>query len=285
MDKDAAGHNAFRFLTIATAITLAINIIFWSMPASFNETIYGTIQFIWPTLSMLILMGIHYNSADKNTKFIARVFAIALVPWTATLLLWSIILPQLYNNDLAYYVSGFGFLCSYVILAYGFVQLVRSKQWYIDPSRSFYLNVITAMVFIGVSAFILSNIKPDSPRLPDIIILYLYLFMDTIMLSYVIRLLYMSLGDDLKYIVLVMGEFVFINSIADLIFEMRWLFSMDYIISVKTIRVTDFIYNISLVFMVAALMMYNSKFKGRAIDEVNKKLYDTKHLMDSVVMQ
>jgi PAS domain S-box-containing protein len=286
MDKNAKpGHNAFRFLTIATAITLVINIIFWFLPASFNKTIYGTIQFIWPSLSMLVLVGIHYNSVDKNTKFAARVLGIALVPWTATLVLWSIVLPQLYNNNLAFYVSGFGFLCSYAILAYGLIRLKRSKQWYIDRSTDFFLSIITAMAIIGMSAFILSNINLDSPRLPDMLILYLYLIADAIMLSYIIKLLYMGLGDDLKYIVLVIGEFVFINSIADLIFEMRWLFSMDYIFSVKTVQVTDLIYNVSLVFMVAALMMYDSRFKRRAMDEVNKKLYDTTHLMDRVVMQ
>lgn len=283
--KPGAGHDTYKFLTIATAITLAINIIFWFMPASFNKVIYGTIQFLWLSLSMLVLTGIQYASADKNTKFTARLFGIALVPWTATLVLWSIVLPLLYDNDLAYYVSGFGFLCCYVILAYGLIRLKRSKQWFIDPSTDFFLNVITAMAIIGVSAFILSNIKLDGPWLPDVLILCLYLVADIVILSYIVKLLYMNLGDDLKYVVLVIGEFVFINSIGDLLYELRWLFSMDSIFSVKTVRVTDFIYNVSLIFMVAALMMYDSSFKRRATDEVNKKLYDTKHLMDSVIMQ
>jgi PAS domain S-box-containing protein len=283
--KQGTGQNAFKFLIAATAITLAVNIIFWLLPASFNKTIYGTIQFVWPTLGMLLLMGIHFNSADKNTKFIARVLGAALIPWTAALVLWSIVLPQLYDNDMAYYVSGFGFLSSYIILAYGVASLKRSKQWYIDPSKDLFLKVITVMAVIGISAFVLSNIKMDSPRLPDMLILLLYLALDAVILSYIVKLLYMSLNDDIKYIVLVIGEFVFINSIGDFLFELRWLFSMEYVFSVATVQVTDLIYNVSLVFMVAALLMYNSKFKSRAMDEVNKKLSDTRHLMDSVVMQ
>jgi signal transduction histidine kinase len=283
--KQGTGQNAFKFLIAATAITLAVNIIFWLLPASFNKTIYGTIQFVWPALGMLLLMGIHFNSADKNTKFIARAFGIALAPWTATFVLWYIVLPQAYNSDMAYYVSGFGFLLSYVILAYGLIRLKRSRQWYIDPSTDFFINVITAMAIVGVSAFILGSISPGSARLPDVLILYLYLLVDIVIMSYIVKLLYMSLGDDLKYIVLVIGEFVFINSLADLIYELRWLFSMEYVFSVMSVQVTDLIYNVSLIFMVAALMMYGSRFKTRAMDEVNKKLSDTKHLVDSVVMQ
>ncbi len=286
MDKRSdAGHNAFRLLAIAAAITLTVNIIFWSLPASFNMIIYGTIQFVWPVLSIIALMSIYYTTGDKNTKFAAHFFAIALVPWTVTLLLWSIILPQLFDSDLAYYVSGFGFLCTYAILAYGLMRLKRSKQWYIPPSMDFLINVITAMAAIGVSAFILAFADPASPRLPDVLILYLYLIADAIVLTYVARLLYMGLGDDLKYIVMVIGIFVFVNSLADFIYELRWLLPLNYIYSIKTVRVTDFVYNVSLIFMALALMMYDSSFKRKAMDEVNKKLYDTKHLMDSVVMQ
>ncbi len=286
MHKTAdARHNAFRLLVIATAITLIVNVIFWSLPVSFNKIVYGTIQFIWPSLSIMALTGIYYASTDKNTKFAARTFAIALVPWTVTLVLWSIILPRVDGNDLAYYVSGFGFLSCYVILAYGLFRLKRSRQWYIDSSTDFFLNVITAMAAVGVTAFILINIDPASPRFPDVLILYLYLLADIIILSYIVRLLYMSLRDDLKYIVMVIGGFVLINSLADFIYELRWLLPMEYIFSVKAGTMTDFIYNVSLVFMVAALMMYDSSFKRKAMDEVNRKLHDTRQLMDSVVMQ
>ncbi len=284
-NKAGARYTAFRLLIIAAAITLVANVIFWSLPASFNKIIYGTIQFIWPSLSIMALMGIYHVTTDKNTRFAVRTFAVALVPWTITLVLWSIILPQIDGNDLAYYASGFGFLGCYVILAYGLARLKRSRQWYIDPSTDFFMSVITAMVAIAMSALILANINLGSPRLPDVLILYLYLFADIAILSYIVRLLHMGLGDDLKYIVMVIGGFVFINSLADIIYTMRWLLSMEYIFSVKTGMMTDFIYNVSLVFMVAALVMYDSSFKRKAMDEVNRKLHDTKHLVDSVVMQ
>lgn len=278
-------HKAIKFLVLATAITLLVNILFLLLPSSATKAIYGTIQFLWPALSIWILLGTRSSATDKNVKYVSAFLALALVAWTASLVLWEVLLPIFYNNELAYYVSGFGFLLCYGIIIAGLLSLKRSKQWYINQSTDRLLGVIAVMGIVGISAFVLSNAPWNGPRFPDILILLSYLILDVVILVYCAKLMHMNLGDDLRYLILIIAEFVLINSLGDLIYELRWVFSINYIFSVKTGRVTDIIYNVSLIFMVAALLLYNSGVKKRALEEVNKNVHREKHLMDDVVMQ
>jgi PAS domain S-box-containing protein len=285
-DKPAgAGQNAIRFLIIATAMTIIVNLVFIILPSSYHRVVYGTIQFLWPILGILALIRIYNTSDDRNAKFAAFFFGVALVPWTITLTLWELILPLFYPSDLAYYLTGFGYLLSYGILIWGLIKLKYSRQWYLDPSVNQLMNVIAALMAMGLALFIMFFVDRFSTRLPDIFILLAYLVFDIVILLYCTKLFWLNIKDDLRYLIMTISGFILINSLGDLIFELRWLLSLNYIFSIKTADLTDVIYNVALVFIVAALVIYESNVGREAFHRVSQKKYDTGYIMEDVVMQ
>jgi PAS domain S-box-containing protein len=278
------GQKIIGLLLIATTATIFVNIAILLLPLPFKSFFSETIQFLWPLLSIFLLARIHFSSVDPNVKYFTRFFAIALVPWTMTILLWELILPIFYNNDLAYYVSGFGFLLCYVVIIYGLHKLNTSRQWFIAPSTSSYVNFVGALLIIAVLSFVLLNIQWDSPRLPDVLILLLYLISDVLLLVLCSRLINTNMMVSLKYLVFVVAEFVLINSIADLLFEARWLLGLKQILSYKITAVIDPIYNLSLVFMTLSLLIYGTGLKDWALAKLGKGLDGRMLFVDDIVM-
>ena len=106
----AIDENTWKFLTIATFLTLVTNAFIIVFLGTYQNLIFGAIQCIWTIAGIFLLWRIYSASSDKTLKDLSLLFGIALVPWTITLLLWKILLPTFYYNDLAFYVTGFGFL-------------------------------------------------------------------------------------------------------------------------------------------------------------------------------
>jgi PAS domain S-box-containing protein len=272
ISKKSVISGILQLLIIATALAIAFNIAIMLMPTPFNRYFFGTLQFLWPLLSILLLISIYYSTDDINVRHFSRFFAIALIPWTITILLWEVLLPMFFYNDLAFYVSGFGFLACYVILTYGLFRLCSSKQWFMAPSTSSYINIMAFLAIMALLAFVWLNLKLDSPRLPDVLILLLYLVCDIIILTLCSKLINMNLKPDLKYLVFVMAEFVLINLIGDLLFEARWLISLRHVLSFKIMDVIDPVYFLSLIFVTAALFIYRSRFKEWTLAKIDRDL-------------
>jgi PAS domain S-box-containing protein len=95
----------------------------------------------------------------------------------------------------------------------------------------------------------------------------------------------MNININLNYFIFVIIGFVGINSLADVIFEMRYLFSMNSLLSYKTGQVTDMFYNISLMFVSLALIIYNVNIKNKAFDTMSNWLKDSKLLIEDIIMQ
>ncbi|MCD1293532.1 hypothetical protein CUJ83_00790 [Methanocella sp. CWC-04] len=275
-------NNIIKFLLIATTATILINAILLLLPTSIS-IFYETIQFLWPVLCIILLANIYHSSQDKNIRHLSLLYAIALIPWTLTILLWEVLLPIFFYNDLAYYITGFGFLVSYAIIAYGLYRLKNSKQWYIQSSPNHLINFIAIILAISAIIFVLVNLSLDDPRLIDIITLLTYIMGDIVILSLCSKLIVMNLKADLKYIIIFIAGFVFINSIADTLFLMRWILPMKYIFSFKVSLLTDVIYTVSLIFLTVALLVYNTDLKNRALAEIRKKLDDNKIFIDNMI--
>jgi PAS domain S-box-containing protein len=273
-----------KFLSIATIAAIVVNFLILLMQLSLDTTFFDTIQFLWPLLSIILLINIYISTGDRNIKNISFFMAIALIPWTITILLWEVILPLFFYNELAYYVTGFGFLLAYLILIYFLYGLKNSKQWYIHPSTNNFINIIGVISAIAITIFILINLKLDSPRILDILILFGYLICDVFILVLCSKLLNMNLIFELKYLIYVITEFVFINSIADLFFEARWLISLKAVYTVKVSLLTDVIYTISLITMAIALLIFTTSIKNKAIDEIRKDLKDRELFADNLIM-
>jgi PAS domain S-box-containing protein len=162
-------------------------------------------------------------------------------------------------------------------------KLKNSKKWPLAQSRDRAISALGAVTIIGIALTVFWYLQWDSPRLADIIILLLYLVADVIILALIVKLAGMNIENSLKYLVLIIGEFVFINFIGDILFEARWLFSVGYILSYKTTFIINVIYNISLVFAVIALMAYNIKTKSGSLDKINRMLDDTKLFASDII--
>jgi PAS domain S-box-containing protein len=222
-------------------------------------------------------------SSDKTLKDLSLLFGIALVPWTITLMLWKILLPAFFYNDLAFYLTGFGFLATYCILFYALGKIIKSDRWRVDPAKNRIIDVLWALAIAIVLLTVFINLKWDSNKLVDIITLVLYLLGDITILALCIKLARRNLGADIKYLVLVMGEFIAINLVADFLFELRWLLPVKYLLSYKISFVINIVYNISLVFMVIALLLYVSKNRERSLNRINETLSNTKLFVDDII--
>jgi hypothetical protein len=124
----------------------------------------------------------------------------------------------------------------------------------------------------------------SSAHLPDILILILYLLSDIIILVLCSKLINMGLKLELKFLIMIVAVFTLINMSSDILFTMRWLLPLKYLFSFNVSSITDLIYNISLIFMAVALLIYNSSIRSRAIEDIKRKLTDTRLFVDDVIM-
>lgn len=255
------------------------------LPGSYNEVIYGAIQFIWTTIAIFLLSRIYYSSLDKKSRFIARIFSIALIPWTITLILWKIMLPMIYNGSMAYYVSGFGFLICYGIIVFGLLKLEKFGDRHPDSPEDQMIMIAGALAIIGMLMAVLWNIRPDNPHLLDVLILAGYLIGDVTILCLCVKLAYRNMREDSSYIILTIGVFVLVNLIGDILFELRWLLPVKYVLSYKVQFVINVIYNVSLVFLAIALLLYNAKIKNKSLDKMHRMLDDTRLFVGDVIKQ
>lgn len=281
-ELQSATFTGLRFVILTSIVTAIINIIL-ILPGSYAIIIYGAVQFVWTIFTIILLLRIYYTNLDKNVRFLALFFSMAMVPWTITLILWNIMLPMFYNDDLAYYVSGFGYLVTYGILIYALFKLKTSKNWHLDSSKDLTISALGAIAIAGIVLTVLLYLQWDSPRLADIIILLLYLIADVTILALIIKLINMDIENNLRYLIFIIGEFVLINFIGDILFEMRWLFSIEYIQSYKISFIINVIYNVSLVFVTIALIAYNVKTKSRSLEKINRMLDDTKLFASDII--
>jgi hypothetical protein len=102
------------------------------LPIGYRNLFYDTIQFLWPLIGILLLLRIYQLNEGRDVRFFAGFFAVALVPWTLTILLWEVLLPAFYDNSLAYYVTGFGFLLCYIMI-FGLRHIKSRGNGYISP--------------------------------------------------------------------------------------------------------------------------------------------------------
>ena len=277
------GSIILKFLLIASIATLFINFLILLLPSWYQDLFYDTIQFLWPLMGILLLLRIYQLNEDRNIRFLAGLFAIGLVPWTLTILLWEVLLPAFFYDSLAYYVTGFGFLLCYILLIVGLRRIKHTGKWYLSPSTNSYVNILGAIVSLALLLFIITNIKWSSPHLPDILILVLYLAGDVAILTICSKLINMGLKVELKCLVFVIAGFVLINLAGDLLFEMRWLLQLKYIDGILITDIIDPVYNVSLIFMVAALAVYSFGLSDRALAEMRKKLDDTRLFVDDIM--
>ncbi len=277
------GSIILKFLLIASVATLFINFMILLMPTGYRNLFYDTIQFLWPLMGILLLLRIRQLNQDRNIRFFTGIFALGLIPWTLTILLWEVLLPLFYNDSLAYYVTGFGYLLCYALLITGLRQLKLAGKGYLSPSTNSYINILGIIVSIALLAFVAVNIKWDSSHLADVLILLLYLVSDIVILLICSKLINTDLKVELKYLAFVVAGFVLVNSVGDLLFEMRWLLPLKFIDGIPITEIIDPVYNISLIFMVAALAIYSSGLRDRALTEMRKKLDDTRLFVDDIL--
>ena len=281
-ELQSATSTGLGFIILTSIVAAVINVLL-ILPGSYAEIIYGAVQFIWTLFAIFLLLRIYYTNLNKTVRYTALHFSIALVPWTITLILWKIMLPMFYNDNLAYYVSGFGYLVTYGMLIYLLFKLKNSENCHLSKSKDLYIIIIWAIAVVGILLAVLRYIQWDSPRLVDITILLIYLIADVTILALIIKLLNTDIENTLKYLILIIGEFVFINFMGDILFEMRWLFSIQYILSYKISFIINVIYNLSLVFVAIALIIYNLKTKNRSLDKINRMLDDTKLFAGDII--
>jgi peptidoglycan/LPS O-acetylase OafA/YrhL len=139
-----------------------VNFLILLLPSWYQDLFYDTIQFLWPLMGILLLLRIYQLNEDRNIRFLAGLFAIGLIPWTLTILLWEVLLPAFFYDSLAYYVTGWLPLL-YSPDSRAATDRIPGKGPVLNPG-----SISSVVVSLALLAFILTNISWGSPHLPDI---------------------------------------------------------------------------------------------------------------------
>lgn len=255
------------------------------------------IQALLPIASMLLALRICLQYDDRNVRRFAGVLTFGFAASTLSNIAWYLI-PAVVNysfvgTDNYYYVTGMFWIIGYVAIAYVLLQLKNSRQWYIERRLDRGLTITGLIVFFLIALFVLLNIDWSGRHLTDIFILLIYLCLDILILTLIVKLLSMNLKIELRHLLMAALLFFAINMAGDLLFESRWLFHLSKLMTIQigsfqttlTIRnATNDIYNISLIIMTAILFLFTlDPLRTRKIDEIRGRLKDTQLFVDDLI--
>lgn len=280
---DTYGHNLWKLMLAAVGTTIALNLITLLLPALYSNFFYGTIQVLWPLLILLILGRIYFRETDGNIRRLILIFILAMIAWSATVLLWEVILFAIQADDIYYYISGFGYLIAYMILVYGLMEVRHSRQWYLSPPINLFINIVGVIAIITTLIVITPGIQVSDPRALDMAILLGYILCDISILILCAKLLNMDIKDEMKYLVSTIGGFVLVNACGDILFEIRWMLHTKTIFDYKISTATDIVYTISLVFVAISLLFYLSSSRDRLLATISKKISDARPYVQDII--
>ena len=259
------------------------------------------VQAFLPMAALLLVLHIYLVNKDGNIRWLSGVlsfaFGMSMLSNFCWYLLPDYLAPVLGLNGLVnwyyyYYVTGIFWMIGYSAIAYVLLQMMYSRQWYLERRIDRMITAAAAIAICLTGAYVLLNLDWQSKYLIDIFVLLIFLCLDIIVVSTALKMS-LSIRGELQYLAMSVMAFFSINAIADLLFETRWLFMLSTLITVNLGRVElsfhirdliDINYNISLLIMSCLLFLFVlDPFARRTLDEMRGRLKDTQLFMDDLI--
>jgi PAS domain S-box-containing protein len=259
------------------------------------------VQAFLPMAALLLVLHIYLVNKDGNIRWISAVlsfgFAMSMLSNFCWYLLPDYLAPALGLDDLVnwyyyFYVTGVFWTIGYLAIAYVLLQMMHSRQWYLERRIDRMITVAAVIAICLTGAYVLMNLDWHSKYLLDIFILLIFLCLDAVIISTALKM-YLSVRGELRYLAMSVMAFFSMNAVADLIFETRWLFMLNTLMIVNLERVElsfhirdliDITYNISLLIMTGLLFLFVlDPFARRTLDEMRGRLKDTQLFMDDLI--
>jgi PAS domain S-box-containing protein len=290
----------FRDYAMTILIVLAVLVVIASI-------YIHAIQALLPIATLLLVLQIYLVTKDGNIRWLSGMLAFAFGMSTLSNICWYLV-PALGFNDLVnwpyyYYVTGLFWIAGYMAIAYVLVQMVYSKQWYLERRIDLTITLVGIMVGILLAAYIFINLDWQSiinlnsesilkKHQIDILVLFVYLIFDTVIGLTAVKMALATRGE-LRYLALSIITFFGINAVADLLFEARWTLGLSKLITINLDRVElsfhlrdliDVTYNVSLLIMTGLLFVFVlDPFARRTVDEMRGRLKDTQLFVDDLI--
>jgi PAS domain S-box-containing protein len=259
------------------------------------------VQAFLPMAALLLVLHIYLFNKDGNIRWISGVlsfgFGMSMLSNFCWYLLPGYLAPALGLNDLVnwyyyYYVTGIFWMIGYLAIAYVLLQMVYSRQWYLERRIDRMITVAAGIAICLTVAYVLLNLDWHSKYLLDIFILLIFLCLDIVIASTALKMS-LSVHGELRYLAMSVLAFFSMNAVADLLFETRWLFRLSTLITINQERVDlsfhirdliDITYNSSLLIMTGLLFLFVlDPFTRRTLDEMRGRLEDTQLFMDDLI--
>lgn len=263
-----------------------------------------TVQALLPIASMLVALRIFLQSDDSNVQRFSGVLTFGFAMSTLSNIAWYLV-PTLFDYDLIlsdnyYYVTGMFWIVGYAAIAYVLLQLKNSRQWYLERRLDRAITAIGALAISAIGLFVLVNIDWyatfndwERSHIIDIGILLVYLVLDVLILTVIVKLLAMNVKIELRYLLSATLLYFTFNMAGDFLFECRWLFQLSRLVTLHigsfqttlTIReATNDIYNVSLMVMTVLLIIFTlDLLRSVKIDEIRGRLRDTQLFVDDLI--
>ncbi len=280
--------NKVRLMIAATFITIVLSVVLLLIPMPDQNLVKSLIQMLLPLFCMFLTIKLYFFDEDKNIRFISSILSVALLIWTLSnsswYLLYELIKP-LHLGWIARDIGTIGWVASYCLIVYGLFKLKNSKQWFLNTQVNWLINIVTATVAIIFVTWALMNTNWSGKDLQDTWILTGYIILDMFIFSMFMKLFLMNLKVSLKYLIMSVFGFCFLNFAGDLSYLISYLGEPGFFASARYF-IADITYSVSMIFLSSTLLIYTTNdIREKALGSLSKKLKDTTLAMENIVMQ
>jgi signal transduction histidine kinase len=240
------------------------------------DTVASAVLLFMLGIPVLILL---YNSSnDRVVKTILSGQILSFIILSVSGIIWYIIASTL-NIQWLVAIAKLIMIISYLPLTFALFNV------YMDDVKKLAQNVRALVWFIGVgSALIIayfSFANAGSGNVFDVGIYTLSTIFDVLILTLVIQLIFIYAPTQVRYLLSIIFIYSALSFIGDFLNLLKSL--NVFIISVDP----GIFYDAMLLFAVGAFLIYSlfREVSTTTVEEVNKKLDDTRHIMEDIIMQ
>ncbi|MCD1295578.1 hypothetical protein CUJ83_11265 [Methanocella sp. CWC-04] len=274
--------NIFLFFLIAVqfAILMGVAVILMFSLVIDIFSILSVISYALLLLLSLPLSVLLYKSSTDGT--LKAIFFGLMANFTLLSIsgfLWYI-LPLSFDFSWLVTAGKTAMVLAYLPIIYTFFVLFKAQHEKIEPYMKIFIIFINITSALLILYFVLANIQWGSSNTFNIIIYTLCTLADVVILAMSAILILAYMPTQLRYIFSITFIYFILSFAGDS------LTLIDYLGLYENVGGSQFFYDVMLIFMSVALLVYSlSNIKTITVEEVNKKLSDTRLLMDDLITQ
>lgn len=264
-------------LQLAMVIGIAMILISALSDLRMAATVSMTVMFLFG-LPMLVLL--YTSSTDKTLKTIFLGLTANIAFLSAAGIIWYILSDALGSGWLVQVAKAI-MVVGYVPLIYALYVVYRAERNKLNRYTRIFIVFVNLSCSLVLFFYVVMHLKASNTF--DIVAYMLYTLSDIAILAFSIMLIMIHSSTRLRYIVSTIFCFILLSLGGDSLNLIGALQVEAYGLP----GYADYFYDAMLLFLLAALLVY-SLYKDMSIttvEEVDKKLHDTRHVMGDFIMQ